>query len=946
MTRSSIPVLILAYLVIASPVVLADQGGGTQDPVPDWYRAGLATLVDQLYDPEVGAIMETQHPLEHGDRWAWTGDNAKVLRALARAPDGAPEPTAEIARFVASMGQGPVVFQRWVNTHEVAVLDPPPGRIELSNHLLTLRGDPQQGPLEVLIEYHDKRDRVMATIGAPSALVDGTWVPLEPSEARLLADTPTQGKTLGIVYTGAGVSVVQRLTLDASPRLERTLTVEEGEERVTGVAMRSPDLTVRQPKLETAPRTYKAVSLAGEPARPVDQQGLTLYEGKDLAGPWVLYLDEGTTDAFASGLGVALEAADLLHEARATARDPARDGLLGLEHRYTWDGQAPGPISEDLVLLDGLVTDDLGAYEAIIPRIEAPGFENLDPSLIYELGEAAHGLLEAPDPDGRLQARAEAWLTAYADRYERGTQTRSLAAATMAALDLANRTGQARWEALGQRFAEELRAHQIIDDDHPAVGAVRAQTGGPPFLDATLLSMIAWRQASEVLDAPEMRTWVAQARASLGTDGSRILLGDPPADTNHWAFKSGLALQAAGAIDAEVRWAARSHLWEVTRDLASYEIQTSRFSRETNSETQAWALLGLIEDRSTWQGPWILDSESSLSPRPGPSPGVTVSPGWPGTRVWVEPGWIPYAAAGPVPGAPGPHGSVRYELPGPTTFWPAHQYQLEPGWEAIGFPGLDRPVDPGRVLQGTGIGVAWGFDAATGWQAYVPGDPDWSSLEVIEPGDGLLVHAQRSGHLEVSDRAGTVRELEAGWHLQVVPPGARSGEEVWPGAQIHLPAPPGVDSGEDRPTPFEVVWVGQGTSGDPPGPPPALVLGRVEAPEGPERGGQVAVMQDGQVLATAPVDAQGRFQVEAPADRLDGAVDLRYTPAGEGQVQQVAGPRLQPGEVAQVQVALPAPSAGPPASPWLTGALGLAILLTGGVVLRQRAAGHGSDQEP
>lgn len=946
MGRSSIPVLLLGCLILTGPLAHATQPPSSQTEAPAWYQTGLETLLDQLYDPDVGAIMETQEPLEHGDRWAWTGDNAKALRALARAPDHAPGETRAIGRFVASMSQGPVVFQRWVNTDEVTVIDPPPGPVEISNHLLTLRGDPEEGPLEVLIEYHDRRDRVMATIGAPSARIDGSWVTLEPDEMDLDAAADGTRATLTLTYQGPGTVVTQHLTLDASPRLERRLTVDTGQAEVTGLSMRSPDLIVRQPKLDTLPRTYKEVSLAGQAPRSVHEQGLTVFEGQALDAPWVLYLDRGTTDAFASGLGVALDAPEHLEEARATARDPDTPGLLGLEHRYVWKDSPPSAVVEDLVLLDGLVTEELHAYGEILPRIEADRFEHVDPSLIYELGEATHGLLEAPDPDGDLQARAEAWLLSYADRFERGTQTRSLAAATMAALDLAATTGEARWTELSRRFAEELRAHQITDPDHPATGAVRATTGGPPFLDATFLSMIAWQQGAEVLEAPQMQDWAEQAGQALHADGDRILLGDPPADTNHWAFKSGLALQAAGTVDDEIRWAARNHLWTVLRDVSDLSLHTSRFTGETNSETQAWGLLGLVEDRAGWKGPWILDSESQLAAVDGPSSAVTVSPAWSGTRVWVEPGWIAYAEGLPLPATSGPHGSWRYELPGTTTFWPAHTYTLGAGWQGVGFPGLERPAVADEVLSDPAIDVAWTFRPGTGWVAYLPDAPDRSGLAQIDPGEGLLVHTQEPGRLQVANRTAALPPLEDGWQLRVVPPGTQDPQDLWPGAQIQRPELPlEAAGGTSGLGPFQVAMVGHRTDAPAPGLPPALVHGQVQGPEGAGRGGTISAVQGGQTVASATVDTQGRFQLTIPADRLDLPMDLRYT-AREGEPRQVAETlELTPGQAQGTLVELPGRDPGPAASPWLAGLLGLAILLSCTVALHRRIRGPRTGQD-
>src|SRR5688572_17698435 len=124
----------LAFLL--GPTMVA-----AEEPVrsPAWMAHGLRTAINDLWIPEIEAVGETPEPIDNGDRWAWAGDNAKLLSVLARTELIHGREAFEMRSFIEDMTHGPILFQRWANTYEPLIVADDARQAEVSNHLLTLR---------------------------------------------------------------------------------------------------------------------------------------------------------------------------------------------------------------------------------------------------------------------------------------------------------------------------------------------------------------------------------------------------------------------------------------------------------------------------------------------------------------------------------------------------------------------------------------------------------------------------------------------------------------------------------------------------------------------------------------------------------------------------------------------------------------------------------------
>src|SRR5581483_8298812 len=539
---------------------------GVAQAAPAWYERGLDTLFAQLGDASADAIDETPAPIDHGDVWAWTGDNGKALDALALS-DAKGSPRAEaLASFLAAASEGPILFKRRFQPAPLALVQNDSAGFELSNHLITLRGAWADARVAAVVEYHDGRDKTMAAFGPGALRVGGSWIDLAPllagGEARLAPDA-SWGE-IAFRYEGQGLLAEETWRLDGQPRVLHGLRVLQAPPGLDAARLVVASLDVHAGESSAS---YGQVALAGAPLAPLDG-----VEVAPAGSPWALLADPGRTDEFASGL--LLRFGPSLLGSNATALRP--DGRArGLADEYPL--AAPGAVSEGAALLDGVLTERPEAYSAIARDLESPRLAGVNPALTYEIGETALGAADYARATGNatLLARAAEWLRGYAERDERGTQARSLAAAALASLRLADATGDTSWLAQAEGMGRLLERYQ------ERAGGVRSDPEGRAFVDSTAMAIRAWGELAA--RDPSFAAPLARAVASLhaGPQGVSIPQDDGgPDETDQWTFKSGLLLQAAPFLPDDVRWAARERAWASTRDFASAEVRTSVFSAE------------------------------------------------------------------------------------------------------------------------------------------------------------------------------------------------------------------------------------------------------------------------------------------------------------------------------------------------------------------------------
>ncbi len=814
-------------------------------------EAGLSTALESLWLDEADAVGETQEPIDHGDEWAWTGDNAKLLSAMAETGLVHGEEADAMQAFLLRMHDGPILYRRWANTHDGVVVTDDAEHLELSNHLTTLVLDRRTGLVDVQLEYHDGRDKRMAQMGGAQVLAAGAWHDAQPSpDVRVEPHGPGDAGGIALVRTLAwdGGSLTDRLWLSPGAGVVRSVRLDEGSEPIDGLRLPFTDLAVLNTDRPLESGHYRQAYLPGQGLASASTLART---PAPLDGGWLMLLDPARTDEFANGLVVRHEGGPALRSLAVTVNENrSRIQAANVESA----GGGPGTTwTQRALLLDGVLTSDPAAYGPLSANVSRPGMAGVDPSLSYEVSETVLGLLHHAQATGDAASLAAAreLFDGYLAFHARGTQTRSLAAGVQCALLLGELTGDGAWQRTALELAARLHTYQVTDDV-PQRGAVVNEPGGGPFLDSTLAAANAWSELAEATGDKPSASWAQAAWGSLVADGDRIFIRGEESDDNAWSFKSGLALQGGPSMPEDLRWAARNHAWTVVRDLDSYQADTSRYARETNSETQAWVMLGLARDRAQEDGPWILDSEAPLQRLPDEEAGLRVRPPWPETRVWVEPGWMPFSDGVPSPRAPGPHGSWRYEVTGDVRFWPTSTVALPEGWTTLAWPGRDAPVEADSVLAGLPVDVAWSYDEAAGqWLHWRPGDGR-NTLGALAPGAPV--------HLLLSEPA----ELEAVFSGDgTIPPSApMSGPSTAPQA-------------------------------------PVLVAGRLDGLRSHLWMGSVVEALDGagRLLGSATVDAHGTYQLLVDAAAAQAGVTLvaRAVDGGEvGRKSVTAGP----GEVA------------------------------------------------
>jgi hypothetical protein len=835
----------IALALLAGPALAPTASAQTEAPPPPWFEAGLETGLRSLWAEPPGAIAETAEPIDHGDVWAWTGDNAKFLGAEAEArqadasgDDGRP---GQMRDFLLRMRDGPLVFKRWANTAEPVVVEDTPAGAELSNHLLTLRLDRGSLVLSAELEYHDGRDKAMAAWGPAQVLRGGQWTGLSQAPHTVTLDNGSGEVAVRIRYELPDLAATQSVWLDDAAVVHQSFTVERG--HVEGVRLPLPDLTIRRTGLPEA--AYGQAYWPQRGVGPVAKApGSGAGDGQSL--DWMMLLDPGTSDEFASGLLLRAAPGSAPSKLHLDTGGAGAAGGLRAAALSAGGGDAGFVVSHDAVLLDGVLTGHLERYGALAARLGDDGMAGVDPGLSYEYSETVLGLLQFARATGDEDAAkaAKDLFGDYLGFYKRGTQTRSLGAAVMTALLLADVTGDDAWHDTAKTLGAALHTYQVHGDAAEA-GSVLNEPGGGPFLDSTVMAARAWGALAAATGSRDAAAWSKAAWGSLDADRDQVFIRGDRADDNEWSFKTGLILQGGAEVPPAVRWAARNHAWVVLRDLDAFEFRTSRYSAETNSETQAWMMLGLLADRGAEAGPWILDSEGYVpSWSPLPQGRWQVEAPWNGSYLWVERGWLAYVDGGLATREPGPHDSWRVVTGDDLVLAPSQTHSLAAGRYTFAWPAVTRPIPTDQALAGLPVEVAWAYDQANRtWLDWRPDDAG-STLAQVEPGQSVLVQLDGRGEFEA-------------------PRGEPAPASGWDLAAARAP------SGSASP--------------------PMLVAGRVVA-QFPHRlhGGAVHALQDGASVGEAWIGADGSYRLLVAAAPGSGDLAIEHW-APDGRLLATAG---------------------------------------------------------
>ena len=301
----------------------------------------------------------------------------------------------------------------------------------------------------------------------------------------------------------------------------------------------------------------------------------------------------------------------------------------------------PVTVSERKILLAGGLYNNMSAYEGVFARLDSlPG---LDLSMSYDIGAELNGVASAYLADKRriagdtglapvvYEPETRAWIDAILDAYlsyfavkvgdgyphifSRGHSFVMLAVATMH-----EATADSRYLNLMRPLADALMQFQV-QVQHGLYANSFHCLGENIFLDCHAAAMVAMARAAV---ATGDRRYAESARRGLhayrispeadtGNDVYLLQNGQSKSgDTYYWVFKAGLLLRSLEALEVlsehglvklsndewhtigELQRRALAYISRTVHARGSLdELLTCHKAAETNSESQAWALLGM-----------------------------------------------------------------------------------------------------------------------------------------------------------------------------------------------------------------------------------------------------------------------------------------------------------------------------------------------------------------
>ena len=599
---------------------------------------------DNVAGTSLSALSETEIPI-NGDSWFWTDDNAKALEALTL-PSIFPYYATQVGQlvsFVRANSPPPFVFRRRADDRLMLASDKPED-IHLATGLMNIHGNLRQGELRQGYRFHDNRIQDAAKFTgdfvnfhlhgkAYSSDIRNTIVATDVhSEDRFI--TLTHISELRADATAVGTVAYSYKIEINKPYIGLAVTIQAA----PGITLSDVEATTSLDELNRYSKFYAFRGSAPSQA----------VEAGESTQPRVL--SEGPTQWWSviqnGNLGDSYTISTILDSpSRLRSIVSAEEHGKGFRHVYAryalGDISAGHPVtvSEKKVLLAGGLYNSMSAYNGVFTRLDS--FPGLDLSISYDIGAEINGVAAAYLADKlRLLAHPEvkpvayfpetrAWVDAIIDAYQTNFLvrvgksypyifSRGLAFVILALDTMYVATADSHYVEIMRRLANVLMHFQVRGG--PVDGNFICN-GNDTFLDCHAADMVAMARAAV---ATGNRRFAESARRGL-----RAYRIDPNGDTGrdvfvlqnarvhnqdayYWIFKAGLLLRSMEALEV----LSEHHLvrlsrddWKTIEDLQKRalnyiartahvrdnltELFTCHKATETNSETQAWALLGM-----------------------------------------------------------------------------------------------------------------------------------------------------------------------------------------------------------------------------------------------------------------------------------------------------------------------------------------------------------------
>ena len=611
-------------------------------------------IVKGLYhDPVTGTLLaglsETEK-LINGDNWFWTDDNAKSLEALTLAPifaDYAAQ-AGKLVEFIIANSPPPFVFRRRTD-ERLEVKSAKPEDFQVVTGLMNFHGNLRQAEIRQGYRFHDDRNEDATKYSADFVRYSfqGKTYSADVKQTIVAADVHREERAVTLSYNAelrADAAVAGSITYSYKveidkPYLATTITVNAG----PASTLSHVEATMSLDQLDSLSnvRYSKFFGYLGSAAS-------ALVNAADSTKPRLL--QEGPTRWWSliqnSNLGNSYAVTTLL-DSPEKLRNIVSNDEHGGAFRHVFETYAIGEVSagkpvklsEKKMLLAGGLYNDMHAYDGLFARLDS--FPGLDLSISYDIGAELNGVAAAyladkrriaarpgaapviykPETRAWVDAILQAYLTNFVVRvggkypyiFSRGEAFTLLAVDTMYSA-----TGDSHYLEVIRNLANVLLTFQAR---HGSSVDTFICNGNDSFMDCQAAGIIAMARAAV---ATGNKRYAQSARRAL--NAYRI---DPDADTGHdvyihirptgrdrdsyyWIYKAGLLLRSLESMEVlsergllKLKGAEWTFIKELQSRALNYvartvhargnldELFTCHRSSETNSETQAWALLGL-----------------------------------------------------------------------------------------------------------------------------------------------------------------------------------------------------------------------------------------------------------------------------------------------------------------------------------------------------------------
>lgn len=605
------------------------------------YRDGIAGT-------SLSALAETEKPID-GDNWFWTDDNAKALEALTLPkifPDYLTQ-VGQMVKFIIATSPPPFVFRRRADDRALLKSEST-DNFHLATGLMNFRGNLREGLVRQGYRFHDDRkmdavafsgDQLGYTVNGKAYTVDvrktsASEIRKEPQVTVLShrLELKAEGKPAG------AVSYTYRVELN-KPYLSLDVEVTAA----PGITLKNVEATTSLDQLDAlSPVRYSRFTGfvgAGRTETVPAGNAPEPHTLKTGSVQWWTIIQNGN-------LGDSLAATTLLgnpERLRSIVSTEEHGGVF--RHiRSTYDlgtitEQQPSKVSEKKVLLAGGLYNNMALYDRVFSRLD--DYPGMDLSISYDIGAELNGVAAAYLADmQRLRKQpgatpvayepaTRAWFDAIVDGYVANfpikvnntypyifTRGHSFVILALDTMYLA--TKDPKYIAQIRRLADVLLEFQVQEgqlatsikcnshfcffDCHAAgiVALARAAiaTGDRKYAQAAQLALSSYRTNDEAVTGRQVY----------------LFTGVNPKDTDwiYWIFKAGLLLRSLESLSildqrglvrlgrdelekmADLRKRALQYMGQTAHARGRLiELFTCHKAGETNSETQAWALLGL-----------------------------------------------------------------------------------------------------------------------------------------------------------------------------------------------------------------------------------------------------------------------------------------------------------------------------------------------------------------